>query len=220
MKEKFKAIGMQFLLILLYIFLSFVLTGIFFHFLTNNNVFIKTLSYITLDLIILTIYIIIFRKTIVPDFEDFKKNGKKYINDNIKYYLIGLIIMFITNSIISLFIGMPQNEEANRELLSNLPVASILSVLVFAPITEELLTRVALKDKFKHKIIYIFLSGFVFGLLHVIFSSQKIVELLFIIPYGALGCALAKIYDNSNNVWTNIFYHSFHNLICVLLLTL
>ena len=220
MKEKFKAIGIQFLLILLYIFLSFALAGIFFHFLTNDNVFIKSLSYITLDLVILTIYIIIFKKTIVPDFEDFKKNGKKYINDNVKYYLMGLLIMFVTNTLISLFMGMPQNEEANRELMESLPFASILSVLVFAPITEELLTRVVLKDKFKHKLIYIFLSGFVFGLMHVMFSSQNILELLFVIPYGALGCALAKIYDNSNNVWTNIFYHSFHNLICVLLLTI
>ena len=220
MKEKFKAIGMQFLLILLYIFLSTVLSGIFFHSLTNDNIVIKTLSYITLDLIILTIYIIIFRKTIVPDFNDFKKNGKKYINENAKYYLIGLAIMVISNNIISIFLGMPENEEANRALINSLPVSSFLSVVIFAPITEELMTRVVMKDKFKNKWIYIILSGFIFGALHVIFSLNTVWDLLYIIPYGSLGSVLAMMYDNSNNVWTNIFYHSFHNLICILLISL
>lgn len=220
--DKIKSFIDQILIIIFYIAINILLSGIFYTALISEKNIIVTLCYILIDLIILTSFIFIFRKTIVPDFYDFKKNGKKYINSTYQYYILGLLIMFVSNYIISFFMGMPVNEEANREMINNIPIYSVLAVVIFAPITEELLTRTILKDTFKHYYIYILLSGLIFGSLHVlsVFNSHNYLELLYIIPYGALGCGLAKIYHNSNNVWTNIFFHSLHNFICILIIFL
>lgn len=211
----------QILTIFLYIILTISLQLLFLNSLKNSNIYVINLCYIFIDLIILIIFLILFKEIIVPDFYDFKKNGKDNIKKTYHYYIIGLLIMLISNIIISNFMGMPENEEANREILGLLPYYSIINLIIIAPITEELMTRVILKKCFKHTIFYIILSGFIFGFLHVVLSiSDNPLELLYIIPYSALGCALAKIYEKSNNVWTNIFFHSFHNLICILIIFL
>ena len=91
-----------------------------------------------------------FRNYLIPDFEDFKKSGKEYIKKYCKYWLIGLAIMIISNVIISFVCPISTNEELNREFLKKLPIYSILAVTIFAPIIEESMTRIILKDVFKH----------------------------------------------------------------------
>ena len=210
----------QLCILFLYFILILILSLAFKNGLTSNNNIILNLSYLAVESIILIVFVYVFRKNIVPDLDDFKKNGKNYIKKYFKYYIIGIIIMVISNAIIGLFRGLPETEEANRALLTTVPLYAIITMVLIAPITEELMTRVVLKDTFKHHFIYILLSGLIFGSLHVIgvADAKNLLEFLFIIPYGALGCAFATMYYKSNNIWTNIFYHSFHNLICILLI--
>ncbi len=208
----------QILIILLYLVLILTLNFMFLKLLQSSNLIILNLTNILIDLILLIVFLLIFRKIIIPQFEDFLKNKKSYISKYLKYYLIGLMIMIVSNAIINIFISMPINEEGNRQLLANLPVYSFITMVIISPIVEELMTRVYLKDAFKHQIIYVLLSGLIFGSLHMISIGNNLLQLLYIIPYGALGCALAKIYADANNIWVNIFYHSLHNLICILLI--
>lgn len=211
----------QFLIIFLYLILTIGLQLIFLNTLKNSNLYIVNLCYIFIDLVILIVFLLLFRKVIIPDFYDFKENSKKYLKSTYHYYIIGLLIMLVSNIIIGFFMSMPENEEANRQIIELLPYYSIINLVIFAPIVEELMNRVILRNAFKHKIYYILWSGLIFGFLHVAFSlSNNYLELLYIIPYGALGCALAKIYDDSNNVCSNIFFHSLHNFICVLIIFL
>ena len=207
----------QLLIVILYIGLTILLSSLFFNLLKSNNFYIVNLTYILIDLITLIIFLLIFRKTIIPSFEDFKKNKGKYFNKYLKYWLIGLMIMVVSNGIINSFIGLPSNEAGNREILMELPVYSLLSMIIISPIIEELMTRVILKDAFKHQIIYIVLSGLIFGLLHMM-ANQSALEFFYLIPYSALGMAFAKMYYDSNNVWVNIFFHAFHNFICILII--
>ncbi len=210
----------QICLIFLYFFLAVFLQLIFYKFLISKNLVLANLSYILVELVIMTIFIVIFRHKIVPDFTDFKKNWRKYLKKYYPYWLIGLLVMIVSNVIISNFIGMPANEEANRELLKTYPAYIIITSILIAPVTEELMTRATLKDTFKNPWIYIFISGLIFGSIHVlnIIESKNILELLYIIPYGTLGASFAKIYHDSNNIWVNITFHSLHNLIAILLI--
>ena len=207
----------QLLIIILYIGLTLLLSSLFLNLLKSNNFYIANLTYVLMDLITLIVFLLIFRKTIIPSFDDFKKNKSEYFNKYFKYWLIGLMIMVISNGIISTFIGMPSNEAGNREILMELPIYSLLSMIIISPIIEELMTRVILKDAFKHQIFYIVLSGLIFGLLHMM-ANQSALEFFYLIPYSALGMAFAKMYYDSNNVWINIFFHSFHNFICILII--
>ena len=215
--NKLNLIFKQLIIIMLYIGLSLLLSSLFFNLLKSNNFYIVNLSYILIDLITLIVFLLIFRKTIIPSFNDFKKNKSEYFNKYLKYWLIGLIIMIVSNSIINSFIGLPSNEAGNREILMDLPIYSLLSMVIISPIVEELMTRVILKDAFKHQVIYIVLSGLIFGLLHMM-ANQSVLEFFFLIPYSALGMAFAKMYYDSNNIWVNIFFHSFHNFICILII--
>ena len=205
-----------------YIFLYFIITVLIYLLFGNeiyntNDLFLANIATIVADLTIVFIFIIIFRKTIIPDFNDFKKNYKKYIKDNIQYWLIGLFLMIISNILISFLVEMPTNEEVNRELLFNSTIPSIISMVIVAPILEELITRKSFKDVFKNQYIYIFISGLIFGSLHLL-VAESLIECLYIIPYGVLGCAFAKIYYNTNNIWSNIFFHALHNFIAILLI--
>lgn len=217
LKKKGIAFIKQFGIILLYFALVIMVQPFFLKDILHGNFIVTNIAYLTIELIVLTIFIFIFRKYIIPDYYDFKKNGKKYIKENFIYWIIGLIVMVFSNLIISSFIGLPSNEEANREILQTIPLYSVLSMVLFAPVIEELMTRTLLKNSFKHKIFYMIFSALIFGSLHLT-SVNSNLEYLFIIPYGALGFALAKIYSKSNNIWTSIAFHALHNGIAILLL--
>jgi len=205
--------------ILLYFLLTIIIYATFYNDIYNDtNLILANVATIFADLLILFIFIVIFRKKIVPDFNEFKKNYKTYINDNFKYWLIGLFLMIVSNFVISLIIGdMPTNEEINRDILLTLPISSIISMVITAPIIEELITRKTFKDAFKNEYIFIIVSGLIFGSLHLL-VAESLIEMLYIIPYAVLGCAFAKIYYNTNNLWSNIFFHSIHNLIAILII--
>lgn len=215
--EKIKLISKQFFIILFYIILVVSLQLIFIDDLTSTNKLVANASYIYIDLVTLITFIFIFRKVIIPDWYDFKKNFRKYIKENYKYWLYGLLVMVISNALINIFLEMPTNEELNRNILSELPVYSTLTMVIISPIIEELMTRIYFKKAFKNPYVYIILSGLIFGSLHLL-SISTLVEALYVIPYGALGCAFAYMYYKTENIWTNIFFHSLHNLIAIALI--
>lgn len=204
--------------IILYFLITILIYGIFSREIYSvNNLFLSNIAILVADLTILFIFIIIFRKTLIPDFNDFKKNWKKYLKDNAKYWLIGLGLMLISNILISFLVEMPTNEAVNRESLFNTTIPSIISMIVVAPIIEELITRKNFKDAFKNQYIFVFLSGLIFGALHLL-VAESLLECLYVIPYGVLGCAFAKIYYNTDNIWSSIFFHFLHNLLAILII--
>ncbi len=217
MKSILKSLGKQLGVLFLFIFLNFGLQLLFIKDLKSNNLLLNNFAYITIELIIFTTFIVLFRKVIVKDWYDFKKNIKKYFKENFKYYISGLLIMLFSNVLISSFIGLPTNEESVREILFELPVYYVIAAVIMGPIVEELLTRQILKDTFKHKIIYYLLSGLIFASLHLI-SASSWMEILYLIPYGTLGFVFAVMYNKTDNIWTSIFFHFLHNLVATILL--
>lgn len=217
--NKLKTFFMGLFFIFLYFFLSISMYLLLSKDIYNeSNLLLSSTANIFVELLILFIFILIFRKKIIPDFYDFKKNYKEYINKNFKYWLFGLGIMIFTNIIIGYIVGdIPSNESLNRESLIASPLSTLVAVVITAPILEELITRKTFKDVFKNQYIYIIISGLIFGSLHLL-AVQSLIETLYVIPYAALGCSLAKIYYNTDNIWANICFHSFHNFIAVLLI--
>ncbi len=190
------------------------------------NIDIKTCSDIVYNILRIIpniaqaiLLMLIYRKTIKNDFKDFIKKFGNYSDIAIKYWLLGFIAMIISNKIItSLFpIEIAANEQGVREIIHTIPLISFFSICIFAPISEELIFRKAFKDCFNNKWLFILISGFVFGLLHVIGSFNSLYDLFFIIPYSSLGIAFAYIYYKTNNIFSSIFVHCMHNTILVIL---
>jgi hypothetical protein len=172
------------------------------------------------DLLYIVFLIIMYLKPLKEKFKDFRKNFSKYMDTGIKYWIIGLIIMVVSNKLISLFTpsDMAQNEQSVRELFNSMPVYTLLATSLFAPFVEELIFRKSIRDIINTKWLYIIFSGFIFGSIHVVSNLTSYYDFFYIIPYGALGSALAYMYYKTNNIFVSMVMHAIHNTILVTLL--
>ena len=85
---------------------------------TSNSIILSTFSNICL----LIILIIIYRRELIKEFKLFKKNLLENLDTGIKYWLIGLLVMMISNIIITYIFYVKKNDvkEALRLIKSQL----------------------------------------------------------------------------------------------------
>ncbi len=180
-----------------------------------QNVMLSAFS----NVVLLLILLLIFRKDIKKEWKIFKDNFLENIDIGIKYWLIGLGIMMVSNILINVFLqlGQAANEQAVQSMITSLPWLMLINAGFIAPCTEEIVFRKGFKKAFPNKYAFIILSALVFGSLHVITSMTSPIELLYIIPYGALGAAFAYMYQKTNTIFTSISMHMFHNTALILL---
>ena len=220
--KKIKVKEWLFFLVILFFFLysdylvlaSYYMTGHDLHTLTlADNLAILFSKYIVL----IAIFIIKDRKYLKEKWLDFVKNFKKYSVIAFKNWFAGFLIMIISNIIISNFIkGIGDNESAVQSLIMVMPVVAFLLTTIFAPFIEEMIFRKYLKDCVNSKLLYMILSGFIFGLVHTNINAN-LWEILLIIPYGALGFMFAKTVNETENIYPTIMMHMFHNGVLTLL---
>lgn len=180
----------------------------------NENIILTAFS----DFILLIILNSIYFKSLKDDFKNLKGNLYKYIDIAVKYWLIGLFAMMIVNITINLLTPAKANNEAMvQEYIHTSKYLSILVIGIMAPIIEELTFRKAFRDIFKKDLVFILTSGLVFGALHVVLSFNSLWDLLYIIPYSSLGIAFAITYSKTNNIYSTIFMHIFHNTVLTIL---
>lgn len=219
MKIKIKEIIKFILIFLLYLLYSDIIIIILTKLGVNikalpNNLKITIMFLINLSLMIMLF--IFYSKSIKENLKDLKLNFKSYIKNNFKYYVIGLLIMIISNIIISFFVeGNSTNETLIREYINIMPIYMIFSSCIYAPFTEEMVFRKSLRNCFNNKVLYILLSGLIFGSMHLL-SASNLVELVFLIPYSSLGCVFAYMYYKTNNIFVPMTFHMVHNTIIVI----
>lgn len=201
----------------------FLLTNIFaipFIFLYKHKIINEELFMILTYLSLAIFYIIIYRKNLISDLSNFKKNHKSILKTTIKYWLIGLAIMLVSSFIIGLFpINTNTNQETNIMLLKEMPIFEILLACILAPITEELVFRRSLKNFTDNDHLYALSTGITFGLIHILSSISNPNDYLmyiYLIPYSSVGIAFGYAYKKTNNIYGTIIVHSIHNLIALL----
>ena len=179
----------------------------------------KMLLTIGSNLILVIVFILIYRKYLKEKLIDFKNNYKDYLDLGLKWWFIGLIGMCVTNLLIAIFTPVKEanNEVLVQEMLKQAPFLSFISATFIAPFLEEMLFRKSLGDTINNKKLMPIISGLVFGLLHVVFSLQSGWDLLYTIPYGLLGFGFAMILAKKDNVFIPICFHMLHNGILTLL---
>lgn len=208
--EIFKWLGTIFIYFLVTILAS-VITS---YYTKSNNFWISNLSLILSVLIVSLTLAFLYRKTLINDLKNFKK---EYLFLAFKYWLIGFLFMLITNYSLMFFLkDMPTNESANRVLISTYPLYSIISMCFLAPFNEEITFRLSLKKVFKNKYVLATVSALIFGYLHVFGSS--FLEMLYIIPYGSLGFAFALLMYETDNIYPSILMHTLHNILSIIVI--
>ena len=188
-----------------------------------NNLFLSAM-----EITVFGILFFIFRKTIINDLKKFKKDYKKDLDVGFKYYFVGMLVM-ITSNLILMFItgGIAENEAVNREYLKMYPLYSIIAMVFLGPPIEEIVFRLGFRKAFKKWLPYAIFSGLFFGGLHAFTAFEGMslhealknwVNILYTIPYGALGFAFAKVYYETDNICTSSLIHILHNGFTVLLI--
>ena len=215
-------------LFILFIIWDSIFFEIFGKFIINLSVGYKVFFSFIVNLLFLILIISIYFKTLKKDFKLFFKDFFNNLEISIKYWLIGFIVMVISNLIIIIITNgaIAGNEEQVRQLIDISPLYMLFSVSIYAPLTEELLFRKGFRDIIKNKWLYIIISGGIFGGLHVlptiigswlVTESIIISELLFLVPYCSLGIAFAYTYYKTNNIFFIICMHSIHNTMAIIL---
>ena len=186
--------------------------------LSKLNIYIILGILLLMDIVPILFLIYVYRKELKEEFiinkETFKNNFDKYI----RLWLFGLILMCVSNSIITIFtnIEISNNEEAVRDIAKMLPIYSLFTTCICAPLGEELAYRKTIGKIFDNKKIAIIMSGLIFGLAHVLGTYESLVDLLYVIPYGLFGSVFMYMYLDSKTIWSTISIHFMHNAILMI----
>lgn len=224
--NKIKKILVFFILFIGMVLFPYIPIELFHINLNNLSQNIKIIYSFVCDLGYLIIVFMVYSKRNINSLKDYYKNFKKYFRISILYYVIGLIIMYISNNIISLYFteAVANNDIAVKDLINKYPIYMLFSTLIYAPIVEETIFRRSIKDiilSFENnkitKYIYIVISGLLFALMHIIGMVNSNLDYLYIIPYLSIGIAFAAIYYKTDNLFTTITLHALHNLMAVII---
>ena len=226
MKELISKIKLRKWLIFIGILLCFlcfdIITGLIYYSLGGNlneltnqeTVYFLLIKY----LVLIIIFILLYHDYLKSKWPDFIQNIKKYFEISFKNWLIGFLIMIVSNLIInSLISGLGENEANVESLIQEMPLIAFFITTILAPLIEEMVFRKCLQDCFNNKTLYMITSGFLFGFVHV-FGTGNLYEYLLIIPYGALGFMFAKTINETDNIYNTILMHMLHNGILTLLM--
>ena len=181
-----------------------------------------------MSLVIFAIMFIAYNKYIKKDFYSFKKNINKNITYIIKMFVIFMIVKYIV-SFISVFIMMllkfdtSSMTSVNQNLIETYVKASpflmVISTAILAPFYEEVLFRLGIKKVLKNKFLFVFISGMIFGLMHV-FPLEKGISLTLgltqSITYVTMGMFLSYSYYKTDNIFISVGIHFLNNLLSVL----
>ena len=224
--EKFETYVKNALLGILSLIIYFILpklNGIFFAIFnidtSNLSLNIRIIYSTIFDILIIALIILIFNKSLKKEFKDFKKNHQEYYKNYFKYYLIGLLLMMFSNVVIAMISngGTAGNQESINKLFEISPLYVYFASVIYAPIVEELVFRKAIRNIIPNGILFILVSGIVFGGLHIIGNVEVWYDLLYLIPYSIPGLIFAYILYKTDNIFVSMGLHFLHNGVLIAL---
>jgi len=186
----------------------------------NDLSLISKIAYLLLyELIFILILFLIYHKTFISDIKDYIKNFKDYVKNYFEYWALAFGLMIVSNLfIVTLFPdAMATNQENINSIMSFAPLYVIVSACVYAPFLEETIFRLSIRNFIKNDKLFIFVSGIIFGGLHVITSFENLIDLIYIIPYSIPGFVFAYTLVKSKNIFVPMSLHFFHNTFTILM---
>lgn len=181
--------------------------------LENMPQILKCIYTIAVELIIIALIALLFRDYLIKCFKDIKKNNKVYFKKYLKYWFIMLALMIASNLIITIIApgSTANNQDAVNEMLKTSPIFTFILSVILAPVIEEFAFRMSFRAIFRNEIIFILISGLIFGSFHVIGMIDNWTDLLYIIPYSIPGFIFGYVYAKTDNIFTSMGLHFLHN---------
>ncbi len=163
--------------------------------------------------------IFLYWKDLKKEFKIFWEHKMENLDTGFKYWFLGIILMIASNTLILLLLPKANagNEQAVQEIIHASPWISLISTGILAPFIEEITFRKAFRDMISNNVLFILISGFIFGSLHVVLALNSLYDLAYLIPYCSLGFCFGIIYAKTKTVFTSITFHMIHNFALTLL---
>ena len=201
------------LTIFIFVFIMFVLPLL--------NIRKKVFSYIFYIIIFLSV-LLLQKDELKEQFLVFKSNFKKYIPFIFKRYIKMLgIMLLVAVPIVLLNKGdVSSNQKEINVMFKSVPFITFILTVLYAPFVEESIFRLSLSKLIKNGKLFIIISGFLFGLLHMVDKFTSFYDLLYVFQYSALGICLAKAFKDSNNIFVPMSMHFIQNFIASILVLL
>ena len=137
-----------------------------------------------------------------------------------RYIWLPALVWFLV--IIAQFF-LPEDPSANQQIITELalrqPIFSFFLIVVFAPLTEELIFRGMLacflfprQDNVKQTTLFLLVTSIIFALVHFPGTPQQF------LVYGSLGLSLGLAYVSKGGLAYSIALHALNNLIGFLMI--
>ena len=180
---------------------------------------LKVIYLLAYELVYIIIIIFLYKETFKNNIKDFIENIKYYLHEYPKYWAFAFFLMMVSNIFILLL--FPNSTATNQEninlIFNKAPAYIIISSALFAPLIEESIFRLSLRKIFKTDTLFIIMSGFAFGAMHVVSSFESFSDLIYIITYSIPGFVFAYTLVKSENIFVPISLHMFHNTLTVIM---
>lgn len=196
----------------------------------NFTAYGEVLLQALLSLIIFLIYFCLYNEYIIEDFKKVCKQKEKFLKYIFKMFFVFMVLKFLVALISSILLSLLNYDSAsinstNQTLVESYikisPILMFISSVILAPFYEETLFRLGFGKVIKNKWIFIIISGFLFGLMHVFPLDEGIDLTLGIIQsisYISMGLLFAYIYTKTKNVFASMTIHFLNNFISILIL--
>ena len=198
--------------------LSLFLILIYYSMFIYSNVFNGTV----LEVINIGIFVLLFILSIYYNKSNIDKGIKSLKKDIKKHYkriIVYSIITLIAYSTVSIILGYFLENVITEETVADSNVIRVvINLLIWAPLTEELIFRCSLKKDVKNNTIFILISPLLFAGVHVLGNGLNLITLISSIPYILIGIYLTLLYIKIDNIIINILMHLLINVIGVLMI--
>ena len=140
------------------------------------------------------------------------------------YIILGNIFAGFISDILSRLFNIAPGESVNQEVIvsalrSDGMILMLVSAIILGPIVEELIFRKSIFGLIKSDKMAIFVSTFVFGIIHLVGEASIQAALVNGISYFVMGFVFGYIYiKNNRNIMVPIAVHILSNLISIVVI--
>lgn len=200
------------LVFVLYLLIPMII-GMFLPSLNNSNLLSVLVRFI-IDVGVIALFIYLFK----DDFKEYNKglvkNSKKVIGVGLLFALFAFIAMPICNIILHVLnvSASDTNNDTINTLYGVIPLYMMFQTLIYSPIVEGITFRKVFKDAINNKWLFIIISGFVFGLYHIIYNMTSLSQILLMLPYFVVGMLYAGAYSKTDNIYSAFIATFVYNL--------
>lgn len=194
----------------------------------DSNLELLTVSTKVLMYTNFIVYLLMFIGLIINDFKYLKRdllNFKNKLAKNIIYLVFGGASLYLFSYLINLGlsklgVSMSNNQiSIENMLILGSKVITFFSVIIFAPLVEELIYRKSIYSLSNNKVVYYIVSILAFSLPHMLSTTYDLKTfILGLIPYLFSGFILSLIYDHTKNIYVSTLAHIINNLIAFIII--